>query len=50
MQVTPSAGRSVVKDRPLHIEIHKIEVNRKGDVKRIVDEELALLAAELERP
>lgn len=36
-------------DRPLHVEIHKIEVNRKGDVQRIVDEEMRLLAASFER-
>ena len=33
----------------VHIEIHKIEVHRKGDIQKIVDEELALLAATLEK-
>ena len=31
----------------VHIEIHKIEVHRKGDIQKIVDEELQLLAASI---
>jgi phage-related protein len=33
---------------PVHIEIHKVEVHRKGDIQKIVDEELAALASSLE--
>jgi hypothetical protein len=46
--VTPQ-GQGRIGNQALHVEIHKIEVNRKGDVQRIVDEELRLLAATIER-
>ena len=45
--VTPK-GQSGVGGRGLHVEIHHIEVNRKGDVQKIVDEELRLLANTIE--
>lgn len=35
-------------NRPVHIEIHRIEVNREGDIQKIVDEELRLLAERFE--
>lgn len=44
---TVHIGPADSSTRPIHIEIHNIEVHRKGDVKKIVDEELALLAASL---
>jgi hypothetical protein len=47
VQVTPAGGRTGGGGH--HIEIHKIEVNRKGDIQRIVDEELRLLADSLDR-
>jgi hypothetical protein len=46
--VTPK-GQGRIGNQALHVEIHKIEVNRKGDVQKIVDEELQLLAASIER-
>jgi hypothetical protein len=45
--VTPQ-GQGRIGNQNLHVEIHKIEVNRKGDVQRIVDEELRLLANTIE--
>lgn len=45
--VAPADNSSATGGRPIHIEIHHIIVNRKGDVQKIVDEELALLAASL---
>ena len=45
--VTPK-GQSGIGGRGLHVEIHHIEVNRKGDVQKIVDEELRLLANTIE--
>lgn len=44
VKIGPAESNST---RPIHIEIHHMEVNRKGDVKKIVDEELELLAASL---
>ena len=46
--VTPK-GQGKIGNQSLHVEIHKIEVHRKGDIQKIVDEELALLAASIER-
>jgi hypothetical protein len=46
-RVTVEAANATGGDRPIHIEIHNITVNRKGDVKKIVDEELSLLADSL---
>lgn len=40
------AGRST---RPIKINIEKIEVHRKGDIKKIIDEELGILAESLSR-
>jgi hypothetical protein len=45
--VTPQRSNPTTS-RPVHIEIHKIEVHRKGDIKKIVDEELQALAHSLE--
>jgi hypothetical protein len=45
--VTPT-GQST-RGGGVHVEIHHIEVNRKGDIQRIVDEEMRLLADSLER-
>lgn len=46
--VTPT-GQGRIGNQGLHVEIHHIEVNRKGDIQKIVDEELQLLAATIER-
>jgi hypothetical protein len=46
VQVSP-AGQGRIGS-PVHIEIHKVEVHRKGDIQKIVDEELAALASSLE--
>lgn len=43
VQVTPQ-GQGGTAGRPIHIEIHKIENHRKGDIQKIVDEELKALA------
>lgn len=45
--VTPQ-GSGRIGNHPLHVEIHKVEVHRKGDIQRIVDEELRALAATIE--
>ena len=44
--ITPQGGRA---GQGLYVEIHKIEVHRKGDIQKIVDEELAALATTIER-
>ena len=46
--VTPK-GQGGIGNQGLHVEIHKVEVHRKGDIQKIVDEELQLLAATIER-
>ena len=46
VQVSPAGAGRV--GSPVHIEIHKVEVHRKGDIQKIVDEELAALARSLE--
>lgn len=46
VQVTPTGGGGGAgNNRPIHIEIHKIENHRKGDIQKIVDEELQALAS-----
>jgi phage-related protein len=44
--VTPQ-NQNTTSNRPVSIEIHNIVVNRKGDVQKIVDEEMRLLAQSL---
>jgi hypothetical protein len=46
VQVSPAGGGGA--GGSVHIEIHKVEVHRKGDIQKIVDEELAALATSLE--
>ena len=48
VQVSPASSATAGLGSPIHIEIHKVEVHRKGDIQRIVDEELAALARSLE--
>jgi len=46
--VSPTTGPGSLGGHPLHVEIHHIEVNREGDIQKIVDRELQLLAAGIE--
>lgn len=46
-KVTVERAGSATGGRPIHIEIHKVEVHREGDIRRIIDQELAQVAESL---